>query len=351
MAKRGPKPKAKQETPKAETTKQSEETQETVVEEVEKTPAEEAEKETPEKENIMNDIMTKPEPQKETWKDEVVTKTKKEGFKLPNKTVIVQPIFRNGFLPKGHEANFLFKHAKNKFELPRLMVTGSYKDPFSSDEERKYLEKFLGLDLNPFDEKNNYFKGFSVALGKDPITLDLSHPEQYLQYLVLKANTEYVTTNYEQRNRKQTYKYVIIDKDAQDTEALERVNQTTKAYETLTKINKSPSDLRALLIADNKSVSPQTKVDFLTTEVFKMFEERRHTFLALTSDLETVRYKALIFDAIRMKAIVVTGMKAYALPDTPGVIANSEGELISWFKDPENSEEVARIRHRAGYTK
>ena len=56
------------------------------------------------------------------------------AFQLPKRNVKVIPVDKKSWLPKKHEASFLYKHAFNRIGVARKSTGGSYVNPLTPEE-------------------------------------------------------------------------------------------------------------------------------------------------------------------------------------------------------------------------
>ena len=92
-----------------------------------------------------------------------------------------------------------------------------------------------------------------------------------------------------------------------------------------------------------KQVPPNAKREFLIAEIEKLIEVDLLGFLKLVDDTDYDK-KVLIFTAQRAGALVREGM-TFKIPDG-AVIGDSLQEVITFFDNPANSEEVIKLKAR-----
>jgi len=217
------------------------------------------------------------------------TVVKKSTFTLPEKKVLVVPVRRKGrWLPDNHEASFLFKHSYFQVVVPKDGRNGELKDPLTKEERDYFESKASGLalekgDLSTLKRENNYWSNFRVKLDKNVLQLDLSNAMDYLRYKVLAVNTEIIAPSAEDKYAKGTYRFE------------------------------------------------------------KLIENDLLGFLKLADDKDYDK-KVLIFTAQRAGALVREGM-TFKIPDG-AVIGDNLQEVITFFDNPANSEEVIKLKAR-----
>ena len=118
---------------------------------------------------------------------------------VPSQTAMVQ---RKGHILSGGMA----ETATRSFVVPRLAKTGMFKNVLT-DSEKTCLERLMGLEINAlsiYKKENNFWDDSNpngigrVTLHKQDNYLDLSIPEQYIQYKILLANKDYIAASMEE---------------------------------------------------------------------------------------------------------------------------------------------------------
>ena len=136
---------------------------------------------------------------------EAATTTVAAPFSLPNKIIRIRPVMRKHSLsifgkdPEIVKSNQIMLTGVSKsLILPVDSRNGRLIDPFRSIEEREYLEKKIGynLDINKTDDDNFLAKcRITISKQTDDIEaayheLDLSNPYDYILYLIALVNPE-----------------------------------------------------------------------------------------------------------------------------------------------------------------
>jgi len=283
------------------------------------------------------------------------TVVKKSTFTLPEKKVLVVPVRRKGrWLPDNHEASFLFKHSYFQVVVPKDGRNGELKDPLTKEERDFFESKASGLalekgDLSTLKRENNYWSNFRVKLDKNVLQLDLSNAMDYLRYKVLAVNTEIIAPSAEDKYAKGTYRFAIVEEDYQHEERVKAASEKKTAYKFFGKIDNSPTKMKNFLNVyytqkpGGKQVPPNAKKEFLIAEIEKLIENDLLGFLKLADDKDYDK-KVLIFTAQRAGALVREGM-TFKIPDG-AVIGDNLQEVITFFDNPANSEEVIKLKAR-----
>lgn len=272
------------------------------------------------------------------------------NFKPFAEKIVIKPIMkiRNPLVNDiNHEAAILFGNATIKFRLP-LDRYGNLLDPFESQDERKWLEKELDLDLNHHKQKENQWHKLSLSLAKNPITLHLNDPKQYLQYVIARANANQIAKSADAQITKQ-HRYVITSVDEDIKTESKSADLKIKCYMALGKLKDSKADMLNFLRVYGKKVSPVSKEDFLLTELQKIIDEDTQGFLKTYEDKDSYEIKLLIADAVECGAVIKNG-RQYALPGgdllaatgMPATINN----VIEYLTSPANQDILTTIETR-----
>lgn len=155
---------------------------------------------------------------------------------LSNKTVIIK------FLPKPSGSITDKKHVLygglSEQSFVRLTVpeteTGHYKAVLSSS-EREFLEHYLGLPAGTmsFDKMiDNFWENRYIELKKQDNVLKLDNPNDFIKYKIAIANDNIVAENKEilQKKYKATYRFIVTSEDVEMENAVDRVDDKSKAY-------------------------------------------------------------------------------------------------------------------------
>jgi hypothetical protein len=275
-------------------------------------------------------------------------------FVLPNKKVVVTPVKRSGWLPVGHEANFLFKDSKISYSVPVDERTGELIDPLTKEEREYFESKESGLalekgDLSIYKKENNFWKQFSVKLDKNKLVLDLSNPMDYIRYKVLLLQKDFVAKSYAERFDKASYKYYLAEEGQEQVEKASRANLMKDAYIAFGKLQDNITKLKDVLNVYYmnkgivKSVQSTATREYIESEANSIIESDAKGFLEVVND-EYLEDKIMLYKALKSRAIEKEAGK-YILPSGK-VIGSSFREIVAFFNDDENAEELLKIRAR-----
>lgn len=278
----------------------------------------------------------------------------KTNFTLPNKKVRVKPNYKNSGWVKNpkHAAYFKLEGTFDKLMVPQLR-NGQLANVLT-DEEKEYLESVMLMeenDLSIYKKKDNFWHSFSVSLGKEPLILDLSDPNDYIKYKVLLANSYVVAPDVKSINNGGKYKYYIEDEEEVTKIQSQKANIYKQAWMGYAKIEDSKEKLRTFLIVFNETFTPVTKkldrsskLDFLQKEVSQIVENRTSDFVDIITD-KNYDTKALIAEGVQTGVIEKKGSKYYL---TGGVdkIGDDFVGAIEFLNSPQNQETRLLIEER-----
>lgn len=280
---------------------------------------------------------------------------KKKSFTLPDKKVSIVPVRRKGgWLPEGHENTFLFKHSYYKVGVPRNGRSGEFVNPLTPEEQEYFESDKSGLALDKgamsiYRDEKNYWDKFTVTLDKNVLVLDLSRPMDYLKYKVLLTNKDTIAPSADQKFMKGTYKFAIVEEGYESREKVKKAESSTEAYTMFGQMTDSTLKMTNFLNVyyydkpGKKTVAPDSTREFLVSEVANVLENDIKGFLTVLKDPD-YSTKAIIYQALRAGALSREDL-AFKIKDGE-TIGESLSQVVAFFNDPMNNEEVLKIKAR-----
>lgn len=207
---------------------------------------------------------------------------------VPSPTAMVQ---RKGHILFGGMA----ETATRSFVVPRLSKTGMFKNVLT-DSEKSFLEKAMGLEINAlsiYKKENNFWDDSNpngigrVTLHKQDNYLDLSIPEQYIQYKILLANKDFIASSMEELEErpKATYQFVIISEGAEAQKSLSRMDITMECYTEYGAVKKDKDTLRVVIEQlERRPTSSNIKLDYLQTKINDYIQADPRKFYTVITD-------------------------------------------------------------------
>ncbi len=156
--------------------------------------------------------------------------------------------------------------------VPMLRSTGRYKNILTND-EKEFIEEALLMDTNAlsvYRNENNYWDNFYVELNKEGLTLDLSNPEDYLKYAVIRANDDIVCPSVQelQDKPKATYQYVIVRNSEENKLESAKMDTMMASYKEFGKIDGDFDKMRILCeLLDARPYAATTDIEFFRSRI------------------------------------------------------------------------------------
>ncbi len=277
--------------------------------------------------------------------EEVKEQKKQMEFKLPNKKVKVTPVRRKGnWLPPSHAASFLFGSASIKYGTPIIAKDRPVK--VLTNEEEAFLSKALDRNLSVYLKKeDNYWLKHQVKLKDEVKILDLSDPQDYLDYKLLLANKDEIAPTGADKYKKGTYRFCISDLEFEDNSKALSLENKLEAYSFISKLFKEGTQGMIDFLSTyyfgkpGKRVPENATSAWLKSELDRIVENDLNGFLSISKDGD-YDIKLLITKALS-KRIVEKDNSRYTLNGQ--LIATNLDDLVIWFKEDKNSEEVVKI--------
>ena len=215
---------------------------------------------------------------------------------LKNETVIVRYIPNGKFPnPKHVFHGGLAQNGVFSYCVPSL-ENGTLKNPLSKS-EKAWFEQALGLEKNALSVykqgKENFWstanpKGIgSVELKKQDNYFDLSNPTDWLKLRILQMHPEEIAMSYKdiQDNPATDYRFVVVH-DASEAEVKKNKQYYTKeSWKLLGKIEENKWAMKFIIERlEGRPLSPNTKLDILSTRCGDLIEANATKFYAIITD-------------------------------------------------------------------
>lgn len=207
---------------------------------------------------------------------------------VPNPTAMVQ---RKGHLLSGGMA----ENATRSFVVPRLAKTGMFKN-ILTDTEKACLEKAMGLEINAlsiYKKENNFWDDSNpsgigrVTLHKQDNYLDLSVPEQYIQYKILLAHKDQIAPSIEEleTHPKATYQFVLISEGDETQRNLSKMDITMECYTEYGAVKKDKDTLKVIIEQlEKRPISTNVKLDYLQSKINDYIQADPRKFYKVITD-------------------------------------------------------------------
>ena len=268
---------------------------------------------------------------------------------LRNERVIIRHVPKEGGLvtnPKHILYGGMAESAVRYFTVPILGSSGAYKNVLT-DDEKTFLEEIMGLEYNAlsiYKKENNYWNNYQVRLTKQDNYLDLSVPDDYIKYKVLKANSDFIADSLEtlQDKPKVTYQFVMIREGEQESQESEKMSATMKCYMEYGRIKDDRDALRCIIeLIDGRPVASNSKLEFLQGKINNLIQADSKLFLKIITD-PLLSTKVLISKAIEAGVISKRGDQLYLRSDNSPLCDHNEDPTLNvaarYLNLPKNQE-------------
>jgi len=266
---------------------------------------------------------------------------KESVFTLPKEVITVKYIKRK----KGMASNVNDEHiisggmlsgSVKRFQAP-LLRNGSIKNVLSN-EEKECIEKLTGLNLSIYGE---FWTNHFVSLFKDDNRFDLENPMDYISYKILLNLKDDIAETWADRNKKQTYQFVITSGDEEFSEKKQGFDNKKEAFKLYGKIEDDKNKLIGILgLLANKPVSQDATLNWIQGQVEEFLDKKPEAFVTLLKDskLET---KLLIQQAENAGVVKTSGGK-YSTIDGLKLCENGQiptfENAIAYLDNPKHQE-------------
>lgn len=241
-----------------------------------------------------------------------VTKANQEVVNcLRKEKIVLRHIFKQSGLfdnPKHVFAGGMAENAVRVYCVPRMARTGNLANVLTN-EEKVFLEEILGLPMNALSiykkGPDNFWTKRTVRLTKEDTILDLSNPEQYIDYKILLANKDFIAPSLQamEDHPKATYEFVIINENDETKKAKQYMSNIQRCYKEFGKIESDSDTLRYIVeTLTGRPTSINTKLDWLQTRVNDLIQADSKMFLSIITD-PYLSTKVLIKKAVEMGVI------------------------------------------------
>jgi len=223
----------------------------------------------------------------------------------------------------------MLENATKAYCVP-MLESGALVNVLTND-EKACLEEIMGLEYNAlsiYKKTDNYWHSRSVILKKQDNYLDLSVPDQYIDYKILLANKDYIAKSLQELedNPKATYKFVIIAEGEEDKKASSNISATMQCYKEFGKIEDDLDTLRTIVeTIDGRPTAPTVKIDFLRNKANDLIQANSKLFLKIITD-KMLPYKVLIKKSIEAGLIANRGNMLYLIEGSNRTPLCEDGE-------------------------
>ena len=159
-----------------------------------------------------------------------------------------------GWLPPEHEASVMMKDSKRIYSVPRRSSTKQLVNPLEglNDDQLDFLAKRVGLedgaDFNIYKkDSENYWVNNEVTLTRDGLLLDLSRPDEFIKWCILRSDTDKIAPSWEKSLDKGTYEFALMEEDEESASKIGKADKMKEVYRLLGRLESSESKMRDFL--------------------------------------------------------------------------------------------------------
>lgn len=274
-------------------------------------------------------------------------------FLLPDKTVKIELVEKAPMFIREQRTRFnpftkgLGDKTAIEYDLPKSSAGGRV-NPFNSVEEREYLEERLYHEKDWLDVRNRnstFWKDYRIGLGKLGRVLKLNQPEDYLFYLVARAQKDLVAPSEDEyrNNPKATYKFMIVDQSLRDRREAESITTKSEAYVHFNKLKNNATMLRHILIESmggSRLPTGANNHSWLIKEIDKLVDAEPTKFLEIAGD-PNLEVRAFIHDAVQLQVLERMNGLYYTKDGKPLALAGGSSDLrgaVDFLIDDNNNE-------------
>jgi len=170
-----------------------------------------------------------------------------------------------------------------------------------------------------------------VILSKRDIYLDLSNPVDYIKYKILLANKNLVAPSMQayEDMPKATYKYVLLEEDAEVKQANTRTSIKMECYKEFGKIEDDVDTMRFIIeVMEKRPYASDTKIEFLKSKIDELITTNAKMFLTIAKD-EMLPTKILIKKSVENGVIVMRGNQYYLRDGSLPLCGNNEEPTLN----------------------
>lgn len=225
-------------------------------------------------------------------------------------TIVMVKLVKNkrSDLPENHVlSNGMAENSVRYYSTP-ILPSGTLKQVLT-DNEKGFLEEYMNLEPNALSrfKKTNNFWTRQVKLKKRDNSFHLLDPNQFMDYKILLANSDYIAPSYEELKKrpKETYQYYMVESGTEEKASALKYDKTKEAYKLLFKIEEDIDTLTTIAsIASRRPIKDNTDPSYIRGIINKLIQDDVDTFLVIATD-ETLDSKVLLKKAANKRIVSI----------------------------------------------
>lgn len=265
--------------------------------------------------------------------------------------VLVEYIHKNGFTElnkqsltdnNGNYGSIYSYHLTFPVDINDNVVTAM------SKEQAEEMEEALGLLKGDLQFKSVVAKSQRFAFKKStPTILDLSNLNDKLAYQCLVANstTKNKLVALSDKDKTESTVLIVRDKLKENKEVLSKLELKQKAY--IISGSLSSSDKRNILLFVGEKGTETIAEDAINLRIMSLIETEPKFFLELVEKSKD-SIKVLIQEMLSNGVLKKNGEngRKILIEDTDDVLGVGVEEASIWFRNPDNSKEIIRLKNK-----
>lgn len=259
---------------------------------------------------------------------------KEKAFVLPDEKVFVKPNYNNpGWIKnKNHRAFFLMEGTSIRLMAP-MKRSGGIANVLTK-QEKITLENLLHMkndELSVYRRDDNFWETKIVTLNKDTKQLDLSDPNDYIEYKILMHNKDLVAPSIKNVKDRATYKFYIERPSEVTSIKSEKAQVNVDAWRAFGKIANDKGKVVDMLkvygesfpaYAKHKNLSEtENDLDFLSTILSEIVEQDKELFVEVSQD--PLFEAKLLVSKCHNKGLITKNANKYYIKGEPQPFASS----------------------------
>jgi hypothetical protein len=273
---------------------------------------------------------------------------------LREKRYVVRPIRRKGaWVPQEHDSAFMNDGAKIGIVVPVLKgnILSNPIPEFTKEDVILFAEE-LGLEdikkLNLYVPKC-YWRGKTVNLDRNGLHLHLDKIEDFINFLILRSDTERISPNWGTRFDRGTYKFALVEEGEELMDDVSNLEEKKNAYILFGKMDSSIDKMKDFLYVyyltkkDAKQPPRNATLDQLKKAIGQIIEDDLKTYLSILND-DFYTLKLLIQKSTAIGALQ-RNKHLYSIPGSDHAIGTIE-DLIEFLDDPKNQDVRMKLKHQ-----
>lgn len=199
--------------------------------------------------------------------------------------------------------------------LPTLRDGITYVDPLTTA-EKNFLEAYMGLEPNAlsiYNKEDNFWDNKQVILDKGGLVLDLSRPNDYIAYAILRANKDIIAPSPKAYRDKPlaTYRFMLVSDSQKASDSREQNNIRSSAWRAYLAIEDNFDALRVVVESlEGKNIDTKSDIEFLKERAQELLEQNPKVFVKIAAD-PLIPAKILLKKAVDAKVVSRNGNYYY----------------------------------------